>query len=319
MPDVAAVMVNWNGGDLAVRSAESVLAQDVRPVLWLVDNGSTDGSADRIAALPAADRVRLIRNDGNYGYARANNQALERIGHADYVLLVNNDVILPDPAGLAAVIGRMAADPTIQGACGRYEYPDGEFQHFYNRLPRPFDLMFHYGILKNLWFLIPGRQMDHYYGKDQDFTREMDLEQPAFACVLLTGAGLRAVGLMDERFPIFFNDVDYCWRWRASGRTWRYFPDWRVIHYKSKTTGTLGPALTGEQAGSVARFVRKHFRPLTATAVRAAVAARCGYRKIVRRDFPNSVAGAWRGDLPFTAANLAVGRPAGPGLIPQPD
>src|SRR5262245_37836265 len=126
---VAAVMPNWNGGELAVRSAESVLAQDARPTLWLVDNGSTDGSVEQVLALPSADRVRLIRNPANYGYARANNQALVGL-NADFILLVNNDVILPDPDAVSRVVARMRSDPLIAGACGRYEYPDGSFQHF---------------------------------------------------------------------------------------------------------------------------------------------------------------------------------------------
>ena len=69
---------------------------------------------------------------------------------------------------------------------------------------------------------------------------------------------MRRVGLLDEQFPIFFNDVDYCWRWRMHGFTWHYLPAWRITHVHGYSTRRL-PKLNAELAGSAVRFARKYF------------------------------------------------------------
>src|SRR5262249_13209516 len=143
MPRLAAIMINWNGGPLAVESALSVVGQSVRPELWVVDNASHDGSAEAIAR--ACPSVNMIHNACNLGFAAPNNKALPEVAEADYVLLVNNDVVLPQPDGLREVIAFLETNADVHGACGRYEFPDGEFQHFYNQLPTAFDLMVTWG------------------------------------------------------------------------------------------------------------------------------------------------------------------------------
>jgi GT2 family glycosyltransferase len=110
---------------------------------------------------------------------------------------------------------------------------------------------------------------------------------------------LLAVGELDERFPIFFNDVDYCWRWRASGRTFHYLPDWRIVHHQSASTSKLGGKVYAEMAGSVSRFAMKHYPHRDAAFVRAALVAEAAYRRVRHDDFDSPIAGPWRGDLVF--------------------
>ena len=96
MSEIAVVVVNWNGGGVAVESVASIAAQDAAPDVWLVDNGSTDGSLAAIES--ACPSVKVIRNGRNLGYAAAVNQGLAAAAGARYVLLANNDVVLPDRA-----------------------------------------------------------------------------------------------------------------------------------------------------------------------------------------------------------------------------
>lgn len=299
MPEVAAVVVNWNGGALAVDSVSSLARQSIRPTIWVVDNASADGSADAIArAVPA---VRQIRNMTNRGFAAANNQALRELGDVDYVLLMNNDVVLPDPAGLERVVTMLERDRSIAGACGRYEYPDGSFQGFYNRLPTTFDLAVTWGAGKYIPALRRSRRTQRYLLADADFSREMDVEQPAFACVLLRGGLLRAVGHLDEQFPIFFNDVDYCWRWRAAGHSWRYVPEWRIVHHQSRSTKRLGPVLAAELAGSALRFARKHLAPPARWLVEGSIFAEACWRTVRHREPVSHLPMLVRGELFFRA------------------
>ena len=84
------------------------------------------------------------------------------------------------------------------------------------------------------------------------------VEQPAFACVMARGACIEAVGKLDERFPIFFNDVDYCWRWREKGWQWHYLPSWRVQHHQGASVRRLDYCLP-EVLSSVIRFARLRY------------------------------------------------------------
>jgi len=181
MSRIAAVMVNWNGGSLAVDSARSIAQQSHPTDLWIVDNNSVDGSLEAI--LSACPDTTAIRNKSNTGFAHANNQALQQLDpQIDYVLVINNDVILPDVECLSNQIRLLEADLTIQGLCGRYEYPDGRFQHFYNQLPDHIVLMTNWGILRHFHGALTSRRMRRFVLADADFSRPMTIEQPAFSC-----------------------------------------------------------------------------------------------------------------------------------------
>jgi GT2 family glycosyltransferase len=260
----------------------------------MVDNASTDGSIDDI--IRAFPSVHVIRNERNRGYAAAVNQGLSAALPFQYVLLANNDVVMRDPDALARVVAYMDAHPEAAGACGRYEYPDGGFQRFYNQLPTEFDLIVSWGIGRHVTPLLTGSRSRRYYLVDADFDRPMTIEQPAFSCVLMRRSAFEAVGELDEAFPIFFNDVDYCWRWRAHGFTWQYLPDWHICHAHGHTTGRL-PKLNAELAGSAMRFTLKYFRGAAAVRIRIAIVLEAAWRKLLHGDFEPSLASVWRGDL----------------------
>lgn len=312
MPEIFAVMVNWNGGAMAVEAARSVAAQTPAPSLWVVDNGSRDGSDEAIArACPAA---RLLRNERNLGFAAANNQALRLfLAEADYVLLINNDALLPAPDSLARAVRHLEEHPEVHGVVGRYVFPDGGFQKFYNQLPTPFDLAVTWGFGRHLRRLRDSRRTRRFHLSDADFGRPLSVEQPAFACVLMRAESMRAVGLLDERFPIFFNDVDYCWRWRERGFGWRYLPDWPVVHAKSQSTARIGGLLNAEFASTAARFARKHFSAAGAFTVLCSLVAEAAWRKYRHGDVPVALRDIWRGRLFFCESGAGSPPPAAAG------
>jgi GT2 family glycosyltransferase len=297
MAAVAAIMVNWNGGDLALQSAMSICRQTCRPQLWVVDNDSHDNSTDVIEA--TCPETRVIRNSHNQGFAHANNQAILAVQSADYVLLINNDAILPDDDALERVVRHLEADQSIQGACGRYEYPNGAFQGYYNQLPTAFDMMVQWGIGLHFPVLRNSRSVRRYLLHGHDFSRPATIEQPAFACVMMRGSCMRAVGLFDEQFPLFFNDVDYCWRWRQKGWTWHYFPEWRIVHHQNYSTDRVGSPIQADLRSSAVRFARKHFSAPAAFLVQLSVVLESAWRKYYHRDFSGSLRDVWRGRLRF--------------------
>jgi GT2 family glycosyltransferase len=172
-----------------------------------------------------------------------------------------------------------------------------------------------WGVGRHLHGLLRGRRSREYYLIDRDFERPMTIEQPAFSCVLMRGETLRQVGFLDEQFAIFFNDVDYCWRWRQHGLTWHYLPDWRIVHHESSATRRL-PMLGAELAGSAVRFANKYFTGASRWRIRAAIVLEAAWRKLLHHDFPASLASIWRGELfhadaskPSPAAATAVSDP----------
>lgn len=294
MSEVAVIVVNWNGGEMAVEAVRSLAAQDAAPDVWVVDNASTDGSLAAIAsACPAA---KIIRNSRNVGYAAAVNQGLAAAAGARYVVLANNDIRVPDPASLGRAARCMDADPEVNGVCGRYEYPDGSFQLFYSQLPTAFDMVVSWGIGRHLtWLLFHGRSRE-YYLVDRDWSRPMTLEQPAFSCVMMRADAVRRVGVLDEQFPIFFNDVDYCWRWREHGLTWHYRPDWRIVHDQSRTSERI-PLVRAELAGSAMRFARKHFTGARRRRICLAIMLEAAWRALRHGDLRVPLGSIWRGRL----------------------
>ena len=248
-------MANWNGGSLAVESAVSILNQTIRPSLWVVDNGSIDGSADAIQGISSA--IHMIRNETNLGYAAANNQILRMSTDAEYILLVNNDIILPDPDSLAKVADYLDSRPEVKGVCGRYEFALGGFQACHRQLPTTFVMSVVWGFGRHLPGLIRSQSIADYFLQDSDFTKPFTLERPSFSCVLLRCDCALAIGLMDEQFPIFFNDDDYCWRWRKQGWNWLYLPDWRIIHHHNSGTSKMGDLAWVEGFVSAVRFAKR--------------------------------------------------------------
>jgi len=157
-----------------------------------------------------------------------------------------------------------------------------------------------WGLGRHLPYLLRSRPMAAYYAYDRDLTKPVSLERPAFSCVILRRKCALTVGLMDEQFPIFFNDVDYCWRWREQGWDWLYLPDWKIIHYTSSSTSRMGDLYALELTTSAVRFARKHFSPISATLIRLAIVLETAYRKHYHGDvIPASMRAIWRGDYAF--------------------
>ncbi|HET7541382.1 MAG TPA: glycosyltransferase family 2 protein [Polyangiaceae bacterium] len=297
MREIAVITPNWNGGDLAVQSAQSVVKQSVSPKLFVIENGSADGSGAAIAR--ACPDVELIQNAKNLGYAAAINQGLRVASDFEYTLLLNNDVVFRTEHDFVKPLEYLQRNPSVQAVCGRYEHPDGRFQGFYHGLPTPLDLATYWGFGRHVPGAFSSPSMRRFLCADFDFSRPGELEQPGFTCVLCRTSALRHVGDLDEQFPIFFNDVDYCWRWRKRGWNFHYLPEWQIVHHQSTSTGKLGSKIYAEMAGSISRFAAKHYSRRDAAIVRASLAAEAAYRRVRHHDFDSSIAGVWRGDLVF--------------------
>lgn len=255
--DLSVVIVNWNTRAhlqrCLARLREALQASPLVAEVWVVDNASSDGSAAMVAA--EFPEVHLIANPTNRNYAAGSNQAL-RCASGEFVLLLNPDTEVPSGAPDALVEflrGRAEAAAVAPALL----FPDGRRQASVRGFPTPASL---FGALSGLGRLFPHSRWAGYRAERLPEDRPVLVEQPMASALLLRRAALDAVGLFDERFPLFFNDVDLCFRLRQAGWEIWYDPRVHVIHHGGASTSQVRPQAILLSHEGLRRFYAKHYR-----------------------------------------------------------
>lgn len=255
------IIVNWNGGEGVVESARSAVAFGARTIV--VDNGSTDGSANRIESnLPEVTVERMGRNAG---FAAACNRGAA-LGGGEYVFLLNPDAAIV--AGTPDDVSRAFAHepgPTIVGP--RIEDDDGSLARSARRFPTPVSLVLYQLKLHRLARWIP--PLRRYLMVDADFSRPMVVDQPMGAAFIMRHSDWERFGGMDEAFFLWFEEVDLAKRVADAGGAALYWPELAVRH----TGGTSFSRLAASDRQriwnrSALRYAERHFGRLGAAAVR---------------------------------------------------
>jgi GT2 family glycosyltransferase len=245
---VSILIVNWNTRELVLQSLSSLPIDVPHPPceVIVVDNGSADGSAE---ALDDYSKITLIRNDRNVGYAAAVNQAY-RHSSGEFILLLNSDVRLA-PSALQSLTQFLVEHPDAAGVGPLYLNPDGSAQPFHFRFPT-FRMTLANGsaVVRKL---LPGteRQLAHYRMLDEDFSQPRPVPQPSASCLLLRRSFLPGDHVFDERYPIYFNDVQLARSLAARGLTLWVIPSATVIHAAHSSTRKLGHARRRQYLASV--------------------------------------------------------------------
>lgn len=226
--DVTVSIVNWNTADELRGCLDSVLAQNGHTSfsVTVVDNASSDGSAEMVAS-EYAGRVCLITNSKNLGFGAGHNQAI-RISDSRYVLLLNPDCRIPDPEALRKMVEFMDANPDIGMLGPRVLNPDGSLQYSARRYPTPFAAIFRHTILGKLF--PNNRFVREYMMTDWSHDEVRDVDWLSGSALLVRKETMDQIGLLDEQFFMYVEDVDWCRRAHAGG--WRvvYFPMTVVTH-----------------------------------------------------------------------------------------
>lgn len=249
------IIVSWNVRDLLRRALTSVLqeAKDAALEVFVVDNASRDGSAEMIRNdFPA---VRLIANKENRGFAAACNQAI-RESRGEYVLLLNPDTELR-PGALQALARFLVSHPSAGVVGGKILNPDGTIQPSVRRFPT---LASQILILLKLHRVLPRLPaLRRYFVSEFDYTRAQEVDQVMGAFFCVPSHLWNAVGLFDERFFVWFEEVDFCKRVRDAGFSVFYTPDAVVTHHGGRSFGQLSPLKRQWLFGrSLARYMKKH-------------------------------------------------------------
>ncbi len=288
---LAVVIVSWNTREL-VRAALRALYADVErdalaAQVWVVDNGSDDGTPEMVAAeFPA---VRLLPLRENIGFAAGNNRALREILRQSppppYIWLLNPDTEV-QPGATTALIAALDSRPQAGVAGAHLLYSDGSFQHSAFRFPGLLQLAF------DLFPLPPrlyesglnGRYPRRLYAGDAPFR----VDHPLGAAMMVRTTTIAQVGLLDEGYRMYCEEIDWCWRMRRAGWEALCVPTARVVHHAGQSTGRVPVRSFRDLWTSRARLYRLHHGPVVRKL--ASFLVRAGMRRRMRSASPEMAA-----------------------------
>ena len=254
--DLSIIIVNWNTADFLKACLRSI---EVNPPtgayeVIVVDNASLDGSADMVReTFPG---VKLIANGTNEMYAEGNNVGIRK-SLGKHVLLLNPDTKVK-PGALDALLRFGRQHPEAAAVGCRLMLPDGTVQQSCRSFPDPGGVFFEYTRLSRVF--PQSRVLGRYRMTWFDYDHVTEVDQPMGSCLLLSRKALDEVGLFDPEFPIFFNEVDWCYRAKMQGWKVYFTPDAEVVHHGGAGTSQRKPAMRRESHRSLWRFYRKHYR-----------------------------------------------------------
>ena len=271
--DVAAVVVNHDAGDALLRCVASLRADGVGEVI-VVDNASTDGSTERVAAADPA--VRLVLTGANLGYGAGANRGIAASGGA-FVLVSNPDVAVHEGA-LEVLHRALLSDPVLAIAGPCILEADGTHYPSARRFPSLVDAAGH-ALLAGV---APGNRFTRRYrmagevsgtaagplpGEDDVTESEppeagatietSEVDWVSGACFLARRSALENLGGFDESYFMYAEDADLCWRARRAGWGVAYVPGAVVTHIQGVSTGRRPYRMLAAHHRSVYRFASR--------------------------------------------------------------
>ncbi len=234
MAGLSVILVNWNTRELLDRCLRSVLTSanglsDVE--LLVVDNGSHDGSAAMVATrYPMAH---LIANSDNPGFARANNLAIRK-ARGDFLLILNPDTELLGTA-IPELLTFAEQHPDVAVVGPQLINPDGSVQSSRRRFPTLATAFLESTVLQRWLPNHPALRRFYLLDRSDDETQEVDWV--VGAGFLVRAAAARQVGLMDESYFMYSEELDWCRRFASAGWKVAYHPAAQLIHYGGQSSG----------------------------------------------------------------------------------
>ena len=218
-----------------------------------MDNASSDGSVEVVRE--EFPWVKVVENRANLGFAKANNIGL-RLSRGRYVMLLNPDTIVK-PGALQKLVKYMDAHPTVGAIAPKLLNPDGTLQLSCRSYPG-----IGAGFFRNtpLGRLFPrNRWTRHYLMADHDHNETLCVDWLSGACLMVRRETIEEVGLLDEGFFMYCEDVDWCYRMERHGWQKVYFPQAEVVHVVGASSDQRIPSMLITHHLSMCRFYFKHY------------------------------------------------------------
>ncbi len=250
--DLSIVIVSYNTRDMlrACLTALPTATEDICSEVWVVDNHSPDDSAGMVAA--EFPHVKLIANADNPGFARANNQAL-RQSKGRHVVILNPDTEA-EPESLTRMVGYLDTHPDVGAVGPKLLNTDGSLQHNGRPFPTPWREFIGHSGLRRLNRRAYDRNYE--YGRE-DFDETWETDQVSGACMMVPHAIMDKVGMLDEDFFMFYEEIEWCWRIRKAGYKVVYLPEARIVHHWMGSVRQQNRAMTARLFKSALVYYRK--------------------------------------------------------------
>ena len=256
MHQLSIVIVNYNVKHFLEQVLYSVEAasQQLDVETWVVDNNSVDGSMEMVHA--KFSWVKTIINKENVGFSRANNQAI-RLSNSKYVLLLNPDTVLQEDT-LSKCLDYMDTHAQVGGLGVRMIDGKGCFLPESKRgLPTPKAAFYK---MSGLAALFPkSKEFGRYHMKYASEFQIHEVDVLAGAFMMLRSATLSEIGLLDEQFFMYGEDIDLSYRITLAGYKNVYFSDTTIIHYKGESTKKKSVNYVKVFYNAMVLFARKHY------------------------------------------------------------
>ena len=278
--DLTVSLVNTNNGAMLERCLRSIEqnANGITLQVIVVDNASTDDSRAMLAR--EFPHIVVLENAERLGFGASHNRALAR-GAGRYLIILNDDTeILPHC--LETLVAFMDAHADA-GACGpRLINPDGSLQRTANRFPTLLFGVFEALSLNRLLPNNPVLRENLYAGWDRNTTRAVDAVSGA--ALLIRRAAMAQIGLLDENFFIYSEEVDWCYRLHRRGWKIYYVADAQTIHYGGQSTATRAPKKFHDiYWNSFLYYYQKHFGQFAYLLLKALYQLRMFVRSLAAR------------------------------------
>jgi len=227
MGNLSVIIVTWNSKDEITVCVESVInnSNDLQPELIIIDNNSADNSFEVINRIKYSN-LHTYKNENNLGYTKAVNQGI-KYSTCENLLLLNPDTILQ--ANTLDILNDFLNENQGYGACAPLLLnPDGTVQHSLRTFPSYWKMFSEFSLLSYIFpksKLFGGWKIKYF-----DYSHDANVQQPMAAALMIKKSVLNDVKNMDERFEMFFNDVDLCKKIIDAGYKIRLLTSAKVIH-----------------------------------------------------------------------------------------
>jgi len=254
--DLSVIVVNYNTRDLLNQLLASIYRYKVKCnfEVIVVDNGSKDGSSEMVHR--NFSQVRLITNFTNLGFAGANNQGIRNCT-GRYVLLLNSDTIVFQDT-LDTMVDFLDSNPEVGAAGCKVVLPDGKLDLACRRsFPTPLNSLHHALGLAKLFPRSPRFAKYNLSYLDEDESYPVDSLVGAF--MMVRREVIDQVGLLDESFFMYGEDIDWCYRIKQAGWEIYYYPKTSIIHYKGASSRKVKTRMIYEFHRAMVIFYQKHY------------------------------------------------------------
>ncbi|PYV99631.1 MAG: glycosyl transferase family 2 [Acidobacteria bacterium] len=278
---ISVIIVNFNTRELLTNCLESLQRHaGAATEIIVIDNHSSDGSAEAVRT--QFRQAMLVENSQNLGFAKANNQGIRK-ARGKYFLLLNSDTVI-GPGALDVMADFLDTHPEAAGVTCRLLNADGSIQASVSHRPGPLLLLLRLSGLAGMfqtdgrrrwlrrylgWLL--GRTLRVYLDPYAASGRPLEVENISAACLMLRREAVEQVGLLDESFFMYFEDMEYCIRLHQGGWKLYYLPKGEVIHLVGQSSAGRMRDYSVHSYQGLFYLYRRHYSAMSRLIVRIVV------------------------------------------------